>query len=92
MYDVALKRKWDQHSILTTAKLDGRREGLAEGEARGLAKGEARGLAKGLAKAKYEVVLNADKEGIPVKTIASLTGLTVKEVKDILKNNAAGGL
>jgi flagellar biosynthesis/type III secretory pathway protein FliH len=84
-------------SVIQTSLFEGRAEGLAEGEAIGSEKGKAEGKAerdrlkaeKEAALAEKEadrinVVINSSDAGIPVKTTAKITGLTVEEVMKIL--------
>lgn len=65
------------------ARQEGRAEGLAEGKAEGLAEGEAKGLAKGLAEAKAEIAKGMLENGIDLKLIVKLTGLSEEEVKSL---------
>jgi predicted transposase/invertase (TIGR01784 family) len=62
------KARWDEESR--------KREAVAEGEARG----EARGKAEGEAIRAAQIAVNMLKKGIPVSTIAELTGLTLAEI------------
>ena len=41
MYDVALKRKWDNASVLESAKAEGKAEGKVEGKIEGKLEGKA---------------------------------------------------
>ena len=65
------------------ARQEGRAEGLAEGKAEGLAEGEAKGLAKGLAEAKAGIAKGMLENGIDLKLIVKLTGLSEEEVKSL---------
>ena len=63
-------------SVVSDSEKKGRAEGKAEGKAEGRAEGRAEG--------KAEVVLNSHRAGIPVETIAVITGLTIEQVNKIL--------
>ena len=71
----------DRNSQLHEAKA----EGIAEGEAIGLAKGKAEGEAIGLAKGKAEVVKNMLKLNMSKEIISESTGLSIKEIEEIIK-------
>ena len=93
-YDAHVEALRYQKSVIYTGWFEGKEEGLeegfaeglAEGKAEGLAEGKAKGKAEGLAEGKAEVVLNCRNEGIPTKTIATITGLTMEQVNEILKD------
>jgi predicted transposase/invertase (TIGR01784 family) len=57
-----------------------------EGHAKGLEKGEAIGRAEGEAKNQKTVVVNSHRAGLPIETIATITGLTVDEISKILQS------
>lgn len=56
-----------------------KREGLAQGRAEGLAEGRAQGLQEGILK----VARNLKQTGMDIQTIASLSGLSLDEIKRI---------
>ena len=60
-------------------RIEGRIEGRAEGEAIGLEKGEAIGMEK--------AAINCRLAGLPIETIAAITGLTPEQITEILKRN-----
>ena len=60
---------------------------ITEGIAKGKAEGKAEGIAEGEAKSKTEIVINAHANGIALSMIKNITGLTTKEIKNILKIN-----
>ena len=64
-------------------RAEGRAEGLVEGRAEGLAEGRAEGLAKGREQEKYTLAQGFKKAGIPVGTIAQVTGLSVDEIEKL---------
>ena len=59
----------------------GKAEALAEGISKGLSKGLSKGRKEGRAKEKISLAKGFLKEGIPIKTIAKVTGLTIDEIK-----------
>ncbi len=95
-YEMSLKQKLDYDNTLNTAKemaeeagraeglaegrTKGRAEGLAEGRAEGLAEGRAEGRAEGAKMAKLEVARGMLRQGIPLDTICSLTGLDKSDI------------
>lgn len=58
---------------------------IAKGEAKGLAKGKAEGKAEGEQMATKRMVIAAFQNNIPLETIAKMAGLTIEQIKDILK-------
>jgi len=72
----------------TEGLVEGRAVGLAEGLVEGLEKGEAIGLEKGraeLVKEQRKIVINSHKAGLLVETISTITGLTLEEIRKIVK-------
>ena len=55
--------------------------------AKGKAEGKLEGKAEGIAEGKAEVVINSFKNGISISMISNITGLTIKEVEEILTGN-----
>jgi predicted transposase/invertase (TIGR01784 family) len=92
-YDTHMESLRYQRSVLQTSliegKMEGRMEGLAEGriegKMEGLIEGEAIGIEKGEKKKTIQIVLESFKAGLPVETIAIITGLPPDEVADIVK-------
>lgn len=78
---------WDTISIEKTlynsGERRGREEGLMEGEAIGMEKGRAEGMAEGRAEEKRKIASGMKQAGIPLETIAVITGLPLEEVKSI---------
>lgn len=78
---------WDTISIEKTlynsGERKGREEGLMEGEAVGMEKGRAEGMAEGRAEEKRKIASGMKQAGIPLETIAVITGLPLEEVKSI---------
>ena len=69
MYDVSLKRKWDNKAVLDYARQEGEEKARKEERA----KAEAEKLVE-----KLKYALNLKKRGLPVQDIAEDLGLTVK--------------
>lgn len=78
---------WDTISIEKTlynsGERKGREEGLMEGEAIGMEKGRAEGMAEGRAEEKRKIASGMKQAGIPLETIAVITGLPLEEIKSI---------
>jgi hypothetical protein len=45
-----------------------------------------KGEAKGKAKERKQIVLKSHHAGLPEETIAIITGLTIREIREIIKN------
>ncbi len=82
-----LKRIWDLHNCLDSARRRGYEKGFAEGIALGLekvrAKGEAIGLEKGVLQNKIENARNLKNLGIAIDIIEKATGLSSDEIKKL---------
>ena len=63
-----------------TGMSSARRKGIQEGIQKGIQKGETLGIAKGEKKAKLEDAKKMIEEGINIKTIIKITGLTKEEI------------
>ena len=85
-YEDSLKAYRDIQNSLNTAKEEGRSEGLAEGLEKGRKEGLTEGLEKGRTKALVQLAKNLLKENMPIEDIARLTGTTVNEIKELLRN------
>lgn len=97
MYDVSLKRKWDEYSIRQTAiieqeraKEEGLRKGLRKGREEGRQEGRQEGLEKGRmeerAKAeaeKLDIARELKKEGLSVEFITKTTKLSVEQIEKL---------
>ena len=70
---------WDTISIEKTLYNSGERKGREEG----LMEGEAVGMEKGRAEEKRKIASGMKQAGIPLKTIAVITGLPLEEIKSI---------
>jgi predicted transposase/invertase (TIGR01784 family) len=79
MYDVELKRKWDNANIMAYAKAQAKAEGLAEGEAKGKVKGKTEG--------KAEVVVTSWKNGFTLEQLQTITGWDKDKINEVLKRN-----
>ena len=72
-------------SYLQDIERGARFEGEAKGRAEGRKEGEAKGRAEERAELQENVVLNCRRAGLPVETISAITGLTPKQINEILK-------
>ena len=61
----------------------GREEGRAEGLEKGIAKGRVEGIEKGIAKGLEKAARKMKKEGIPLKNIARITGLSLTRIEEL---------
>jgi flagellar biosynthesis/type III secretory pathway protein FliH len=65
---------------------EGKAEGIAIGEKKGKAEGKAEGIAEGITKGIAKVVLSIAENDFSAEYIASLTKLSVEQVRAILQN------
>ena len=79
-YEDSLKNYRDWYSIMQTAQLKSRAEGLAEGLAEGRAEGLAEGRAEGEAKKNRENALSMKTLGVSIDIIHQVTGLPIDEI------------
>ena len=56
-----------------------------KGEEKGMKIGIKKGMKKGRAEEKVQIAINSHKAGIPIKTIATITGLSLAHIKEILQ-------
>lgn len=75
-YEASLKVYRDLTAVLTTARGEGKLEGLLEGEAAGIKKGKAAGIKEG----KEAVAKKLKEKGFSLAEIAELTGLATYEI------------
>ncbi|WP_439242843.1 hypothetical protein [Lonepinella sp. BR2474] len=71
MYDVSLKRKWDEYSLLTSAETRGIRQGLEQG------------LQKGRLDTLKESARNMLNLGVDVATISQYLNLPIEDVRKL---------
>jgi len=79
MISAKTKQRWDNYSVLETAKYLGHEEGKAIGEAIG----EALGEAKGAHKKAVHVAIKMKNKGASVEEIQELTELSLDEIKKL---------
>ena len=65
-------------------KVEGKEEGLKQGELKGLKKGRIEGLKEGKKTMIVEIIQNGVSNNMSVEILTQLTGLTEKEVLDII--------
>ena len=75
---------YDYQNCIDYAREKGEAKGRDEGLAEGLSKGEAKGLAKGEKIAKIETAKNLLNMGLSITRIALATGLTEKDIENLL--------
>ena len=75
-YEAHLKAYRDNYAVMTTARNEGLRIGIAEGRAEGIAEGRAEGIAEG----KAEIARSMKTDGVDPNTIAKYTGLSLDEI------------
>ncbi|WP_439242841.1 MULTISPECIES: hypothetical protein [unclassified Lonepinella] len=75
MYDVSLKRKWDEYSLLTSAETRGIRQGLQRGLEQGLQQGRLDTL--------KESARNMLNLGVDVATISQYLNLPIEDVRKL---------
>ncbi len=66
-----------------SGRAEGIKEGIEQGVEKGIEIGEERGIAKGREEGISETAVAALKQGIPAETVASFTGLSLKEVEQL---------
>jgi len=76
-----ISRDW-QNCLNTAIK-----ESTAKGEAEGRRKGEAEGRRKGEAEANTKIIINSYQSGLTIDTIATITGLPIEDITEILKQH-----
>jgi len=78
-YESSLKYYRDMNNVVETAKGEGWDEGLAEGIEKGLQEG----LKEGRKAQAVEIAKNCLKNGMDIKTIAQITGLSTDEIEKL---------
>jgi len=82
LYELREKGRHDYDNAMSTAE----KRGLEKGMAKGLEKGMAEGMTKGVAEGKAEIARNMLAEGMPLDLTAKITGLSIEELKTLIKN------
>lgn len=70
---------------LKASLADTQRYDLEKAEREGIEKGIKKGIAKGIEKGLEQVVINGNKKGLSNDILSDLTGLSIKEIEEILK-------
>lgn len=87
-YEDSIKYYRDLKNSYDTAHQEGWVEGLEAGEQLGIAKGEQIGIAKGRAEGEQQAIIKMvqgmQANGLDLKMIAAVTGLTEAEIKSLL--------
>ncbi|WP_439257836.1 hypothetical protein [Lonepinella sp. BR2271] len=71
MYDVSLKRKWDEYSLLSSATRKGIAQGIEQGIEQGLQKG-LQSTAQNMLNRGFDIQLVSEIVGLPVEDIQKL--------------------
>jgi predicted transposase/invertase (TIGR01784 family) len=90
----AEKRSYDSHldqwryeqNVIEDSFDLGKFEGLEEGKVIGMEEGKAIGMEEGEAKERKKMVINSHRAELSVETIATITGLTTEEVRNIINH------
>ena len=86
-YEDSLKVYRDMKNVLDTAELKGMKKGMKKGLEKGLEKGRKEGLKKGIEQGSFEERrknARAMKDlGLPLETIAKVTGMTAEDIEKI---------
>ncbi len=78
-----LKEAVQAQDTLTSAKLEGERIGIEKGEKIGIEKGKVEGEKIGIEKEKMQIAQNMLQLGLPLDTIAAVTGLSVEVIQSL---------
>ena len=84
--DVARLEKSLISATLKEGKEEGRKEGIEIGRKEGKEEGRKEGKEEGKWENTIQTVLNSHKAGLPIETIAAITGLTPEKIKEIINN------
>ena len=80
-YEASLKQYRDLKNVIDTAK----EEGIEEGMEKGIEQGIEQGISLGEDKKEKQMLINMHQAGVNVSTISQITGLSVTEIKRLLK-------
>jgi predicted transposase/invertase (TIGR01784 family) len=75
------KAKLDELSRIKYAEIKGIEQGIEQGIERGIERGIEQGIEQGAKQSKLEMARASIEEGIEIKLIAKLTGLTIEEIE-----------
>jgi predicted transposase YdaD len=73
--------------ILDSAKAEGKEEGKAEGLKEGIVKGKEEGLKEGKKEKAIEMAKISLDEGLDIKLISKITGLSIAEIEELRKES-----
>ena len=82
-YDEHLNAIMIQNDVLSTAKFEGREEGLAEGLAEGREEGLIEGREKGRAEERLETARRMRSDGLSMEMVVRYTGLSEEEINNL---------
>ncbi len=83
--ELKLKYIRDEESTISYYKKEGLAEGRAEGLEIGRTEGRAEGRAEGIKQDRKEIISNMLKNGISKDQISSMTGISLEEIEELLK-------
>ncbi len=69
---------WDERIERNLRKQQDYSDGFDDGKELGIAEGKEK---------QYEMIINLNKNGVSLEIISKSTGLTIEEIKDIIKSN-----
>ncbi len=85
-YEDSLKAYRDIKNSLDSAEEKGFQRGIAEGKIQGIAEGKIQGIAEGkmqgIAEKAKSIATKLKQAGMPIKEIASITGLSIEEIQN----------
>ncbi|XHX47169.1 hypothetical protein O1Q83_02052 [Lonepinella koalarum] len=87
MYDVSLKRKWDEYAVREYWETEGMQKGIEKGIEKGMQKGIEKGIEKGMQKGIQETqrknALNMLSLGLSLEIISKSVDLPIDEIKKL---------
>ncbi|WP_439257081.1 hypothetical protein [Lonepinella sp. BR2271] len=87
MYDVSLKRKWDEFSALEYATEQGILQGIQQGMLQGMQQGIQKGMQQGIQQGELNGLQKSAKNmlslGLDLEIISKAVGLPVDEIKKL---------
>ncbi|WP_439257082.1 hypothetical protein [Lonepinella sp. BR2271] len=91
MYDVSLKRKWDEFSALENATEQGILQGIQQGMLQGMQQGIQKGMQQGIQQGMQQGIKQGLREsaknmlslGLDLEIISKAVGLPVDEIKKL---------
>ena len=85
-YEAHIEALRYQQSVIDTGWKEGKAEGKAEGRVEGRVEGRAEGRVEGRVEEQKNIIINSYRAGLPIETIATITGLKPEAIIKILEN------